>query len=142
MSGRRRSAAHRRADECVGVALIAPSIASAALPAGYDVQKIDSPNITVGGDFGIAMANVGDLNGDGKQDIVIGTDEHGGSAGTIFELSGADGSMIRSISSPDATGDTGTLPSFGSYVGGLADIGQLHRGNPGQTCGLATSRSA
>lgn len=122
----------------VGVALIAPSIASAALPAGYNVQKIDSPNITVGGDFGIAMANVGDLNGDGKEDIVIGTDEHGGSAGTIFELSGADGSTIRSISSPDATGDTGTLPSFGSYVGALADLGSCVGGTAGQTCGLAT----
>src|SRR4051794_4222169 len=83
-----------------GACLFGPSAASAALPAGYDVQKIDSPNITVGGDFGIAMTNVGDLNGDGKKDIVIGTDEHGGSAGTIFELSGADGSPIRSISAP------------------------------------------
>src|SRR5690349_19469259 len=105
------------------LALIAPSLASAALPLGYDVQKIDSPNVTVGGDFGIAMVSPGDLNGDGKADIVIGTDEHGGSAGTIFELSGADGSTIRTISSPDAAGDTGTLPSFGSYVGGLADMG-------------------
>jgi hypothetical protein len=124
-----------------GVCLIAPSLASAltaALPAGYDVQKIDSPNITSGGDFGIAMANVGDLNGDNKQDIVIGTDEHGGSAGTIFELSGTDGSLIRSVSSPDAAGDSGTLPSFGSYVGGLADLGSCAGGTAGQTCGLAT----
>jgi len=120
-----------------GASLIAPSLASAlnaSLPLGYDVQKIDSPNITVGGDFGIAMANVGDLNGDGKQDFVVGTDEHGGSAGTIYEMSGADGSLIRSISAPDATGDTGTLPSFGSYVGGLADIGSCPGGVKGQTC--------
>lgn len=120
-----------------GVSLLVPAASSAltaALPAGYDLQKIDSPNITVGGDFGIAMANVGDLNGDGKQDIVIGTDEHGGSAGTIFELSGADGSLIRSISAPDATGDTGTLPSFGSYVGALADLGSCPGGTAGQTC--------
>jgi FG-GAP repeat len=114
----------------VGLGVAVPSIASADLPAGYDVQKIDSPLPTAGGDFGIAMAKVGDLNGDGKQDIVIGTDEHGGSAGTIFELSGADGSLIRSISSPDAAGDTGTLPSFGSYVGGLPDIGGC-TSNPG-----------
>jgi hypothetical protein len=120
------------------LALIAPSFASAALPLGYDLQKVDSPNVTVGGDFGIAMVSPGDLNGDGKADIVIGTDEHGGSAGTIFELSGADGSTIRSISSPDAAGDAGTLPSFGSFVGGLADIGSCAGGTAGQTCSLAT----
>ena len=122
----------------VAVSLIAAPAASAALPLGYDVQKLDSPNVTVGGDFGIAMVIPGDLNGDGEADIVIGTDEHGGSAGTIFELSGADGSTIRSISSPDAAGDTGTLPSFGSYVGGLADLGSCAGGTAGQTCSLAT----
>ena len=114
------------------LALVLAPAASAALPLGYDVQKVDSPNVTVGGDFGIAMVSPGDLNGDGKKDIVIGTDEHGGSAGTIFELSGADGSPIRSISSPDAGTDAGgtTLPSFGSYVGGLPDIGGCTT-NPG-----------
>src|SRR5262245_26701579 len=119
-------------------AFVAAPSAMGALPLGYDVQKIDSPNVTVGGDFGIAMVSPGDLDGDGLADIVIGTDEHGGSVGTIFELSGADGSLIRTISSPDATGDTGTLPSFGSYVGGLADIGSCGGGTSGQTCGLAT----
>src|SRR5262245_33001284 len=87
-------------------AFVAAPSAMGALPLGYAVQKIDSPNVTVGGDFGIAVVSPGDLDGDGLDDIVIGTDEHGGSVGTIFELSGADGSLIRTISSPDATGDT------------------------------------
>jgi FG-GAP repeat len=121
-----------------GAALAAlPSVALGALPAGYDVQRVDSPNITVGGDFGIAMVSPGDLNGDGEQDIVIGTDEHGGSVGQIFVLSGEDGSTIRTINAPD-TGGTGTLESFGSYVGGLADLGSCSGGSPGTTCGLAT----
>jgi hypothetical protein len=131
MSGRSRSlltAASLTA--AVALALIGAPAASAALPLGYDVQKVDSPNVTIGGDFGIAMVSPGDLDGDGQQDILIGTDEHGGSAGTIFELSGADGTLIRSISSPDGTGDLGTLPSFGSYVGGLPDIGGC-TSNPG-----------
>src|SRR5262245_32000104 len=120
------------------LALIAAPAAPAALPLGYDVEKVDSPIPTNGGDFGIAMVSPGDLNGDNKADIVIGTDEHGGSAGTIFEISGADGSLIRTISSPDAAGDTGTKPSFGSYVGGLADLGSCPGGTPGQTCPNAT----
>jgi hypothetical protein len=121
-----------------GAALAAlPSVALGALPAGYNVQRVDSPNITVGGDFGIAMVTPGDLNGDGEQDIVIGTDEHGGSVGQVFELSGVDGSTIRIINAPD-TGGTGTLESFGSYVGGLADLGSCSGGSPGATCGLAT----
>jgi hypothetical protein len=137
MSGRIRSVL-AFASLSAAFSLIFASSSFAALPLGYDVQKVDSPNVTVGGDFGIAMISPGDLNGDGEDDIVIGTDEHGGSAGTIFELSGADGSTIRTISSPDATGDTGTLPSFGSYVGGLSDIGSCVGGTAGQTCGLAT----
>jgi FG-GAP repeat len=124
----------------LGLLILAPS-ASAALPVAYDVQKVDSPNPTVGGDFGIAMVNAGDLNGDGKHDIVIGTDEHGGSTGTIFEISGADGSPIRTISAPDldASNPPGnTLPSFGSYVGSLPDIGSCPGGASGVSCANPT----
>src|SRR5262245_39423294 len=112
--------------------LIFAQAASAALPAGYDVQRVDSPVITNTGDFGIAMANIGDINGDGEQDIVIGSDEHlGGTA--IFELSGADGSTIRSISAPD-TDPTGS-PSWGSYIGKLPDIGRCTSSpGPGNNC--------
>ena len=38
-------------------ALVAAPSALAALPLGYDVQTVDSPNVTVGGDFGIAMVS-------------------------------------------------------------------------------------
>src|SRR5690242_3249791 len=39
------------------LALIAAPAASAALPLGYNVQKVDSPTPTNGGDFGIAMVS-------------------------------------------------------------------------------------
>src|SRR6476620_1938614 len=96
---------------CLGL-LAGP--AAAKLPRQYIAQAVDSPTPTVGGDFGIAFVNGGDLNGDGKDDLIVGTDEHGGSTGNIFEMSGADGSEIRSIASPDPEG-TGTKNSFGSY---------------------------
>ena len=86
------------------------------LPRTYIAQSVDSPAPTIGGDFGIAFVNGGDLNGDNKDDLIVGTDEHGGSTGTIFEISGADGTAIRSIASPDPDG-AGTKASFGSYVG-------------------------
>ena len=94
------------------------------------MQKVDSPNITLGGDFGIAMVRPGDLNGDGKQDIV---DRHRRARRQRRDDLRAQRRgwlPIRSISSPDATGDLGTLPSFGSYVGGLPDIGRC-TSNPG-----------
>jgi FG-GAP repeat len=141
MEGRHRSMWSLVVGASALVLLALAQSASAALPAGYDVQKIDSPNITVGGDFGIAMVSPGDLDGDGEQDIVVGTDEHGGSVGQVFELSGADGSTIRTINAPD-TGGTGTLESFGSFVGGLADLGSCAGGSPGTTCGLATIGAA
>jgi FG-GAP repeat len=115
--------------------LAAPSLA--ALPRAYDVQRVDSPNPTVGGDFGIALVSVGDLNGDAEDDILVGTDEHGGSVGQVFVISGADGAPIRTINAPDP-GGTGTLPSFGSYVGKISDIGSCVGGTPGATCPLAT----
>src|SRR5215212_8605984 len=115
-------------------ALVLAAPAGAALPRTYQVQRVDSPNPTVGGDFGIALVNGGDLDGDGKDDIVVGTDEHGGSTGQIFVMSGADGSLIRTVNAPDTAGDTGTLTSFGSFVGKLPDIASCSGGTSGQQC--------
>lgn len=115
----------------------AASTASAAIPRTYKVQKVNSPSPTAGGDFGIGFVNVGDVNRDGKDDILVGTDEHGGGPGQVFVISGADSSTIRTISAPDP-GGSGTPSSFGSYVGKLADIGSCPGGSVGQTCPNAT----
>jgi len=115
-------------------ALVLAAPAGAALPRTYQVQRVDSPNPTVGGDFGIALVDGGDLSGYGKDDVIVGTDEHGGSTGQIFLLSGADGSTIRTINAPDTAGDTGTLTSFGSFVGKLPDIASCSGGTAGQQC--------
>ncbi len=119
------------------VAAVTAPAAHAKLPRTYQVLKVDSPSPTVGGNFGIAFVNGGDLNGDGKDDLIVGTDEHGGSTGTIFEISGADGRPIRTIASPDPDG-SGTKASFGSYVGSIADIGSCPGGVAGDPCPNAT----
>jgi len=130
----------------VVAALVMASLAFAApatakLPRTYQVQNVDSPNPSVGGDFGIGFVNTGDVNGDGKDDILVGTDEHGGGPGQVFVISGADGSTIRTISSPDP-GGAGTPASFGSFVGKISDIGSCPTGASGQTCPNATIGAA
>jgi hypothetical protein len=101
--------------------LVGAGSAVGALPRGYSVQRVDSPTPTAGGNFGIGFVNVGDLNRDGADDLLVGTDEHGGSEGQVFVISGKDGKAIRTINPPDVS-TTGTKASFGSYVGKLDDI--------------------
>src|SRR5262245_2091061 len=89
------------------VALAPPALA--ALPRTYQVLTVRNPLVdsdtatATEGRFGVALLNSGDLNADGRDDIIVGTDEHGGAfAGVVFEISGADGSIIRRLNPPDA----------------------------------------
>src|SRR5919206_3119102 len=84
------------------LALAAAGVAQAALPRTYQVQRVDSPNPTAGGDFGIGFVNTGDVNHDGKDDLLVGTDEHGGGPGQVFVVSGAGGAAIRTIAAPES----------------------------------------
>jgi hypothetical protein len=103
------------------------------LPRTYQVQPIDTPTPATNANFGLAMVNIGDVNGDGKDDLVVGTDEHGGSISPVHVLSGADGTEIYSVSAPDPN-VSGSAVGFGSYVGKLPDIGSCPGGVHGQDC--------
>ena len=87
--------------------------AAQGLPRTYTATAVSSPAPTAAGRFGVALVNAGDLNADGKDDILVGTDEHGGGPGQVFVISGANGSTIRTINAPDP-GGTGTPSSFGA----------------------------
>jgi hypothetical protein len=93
---------------------------------------VDSPAPVVGGNFGIGFVNAGDLNHDGVDDLLVGTDEHGGGTGGVFEISGKDGSLIRTLTDPNPQASPN--PAFGSYVGKLGDIGSCPGGTAGQIC--------
>ena len=133
------------------VALAPPAMA--ALPRTYQVLTVRNPLVdsetatATEGRFGVAMLNAGDLNADGKDDIIVGTDEHGGAfAGVVFLISGADGSVIRRLNPPDA-GGAGNGAAWGSYIGKIginsssapfSDLGSCPGGTANTICGNAT----
>lgn len=90
----------------------------AALPRTYEVQRVDSPAPTEAGNFGRALATVGDVNGDGKDDMLVGNDKHGRRTGQVFVISGANGSLIRQLQLPDNdTVGSDRRSGFGAAVG-------------------------
>lgn len=71
-----------------------------------------------GDGFGYAVAGVGDLNGDGRAEVLVGAPGHdsaGPGAGRVYILSGADGSILR-FHDGDTTGGR-----MGSGVTGIGD---------------------
>jgi len=67
---------------------------------------INDPNESEGNRFGYAVAGLGDVNGDGVPDMIIGVPKYNASdalpdVGTAYIFSGADGSLIRQLNSPD-----------------------------------------
>lgn len=134
-------------------AAAAPSFAT--LPRTYDVQRVDSPAPVQAGNFGRALAVVGDVNADGKQDMLVGNDKHGTRAGQVFVISGADGSQVRELQRPDTDAvGSGRPAGFGAAVGKVGfnqatgpfyDIGSCPGGDssdPDPTCDAATVGAA
>jgi hypothetical protein len=94
-----------------------PDVGTAYIFSGADgslIRELDSPDQTANGRFGTAVANAGDVNGDGVSDVLIGAP----GAGRAYVLDGATGALIRTITSPVAE----KLPSFGSAVAGGGDF--------------------
>lgn len=71
-------------------------------------------------DFGISVARLGDINGDGKPDFIVGAPDNSpdgiGWAGSAFVYSGADGSLLYQVNGTDRANHLGTS------VAGLGDI--------------------
>jgi hypothetical protein len=84
---------------------------------GCEIFEVEGE--AVGDRFGHAVASAGDVNGDGRRDILVGaiTNDHRGlNSGRAYIFSGLDGALIRELNA-EAAGD-----QFGSGVGGLGDV--------------------
>jgi len=72
---------------------------------GTLLRTLIAPDVIQGGRFGETVAGIGDVDNDGISDLAVGasgvTDAGLKHAGRVYLFSGADGTLIRSISSPD-----------------------------------------
>jgi hypothetical protein len=105
---------------------------------GDDVRVIFGPEVTADGDetligidtprFGAAVDAAGDLNGDGKDDLVIGAGQAENAPGAVFVVYGGDGSAPILVDDLDAAAGRRLMPVasddefFGEAVRGVGDV--------------------
>jgi hypothetical protein len=105
------------------------------------LHTLDTPNPQANAEFGHSLA-VGDVDGDGKADTVVGAPEEdvGGNAdqGRAYVFSGADGSLLLTLDSPnpEADGEFGYSVAVGDVGDGYVNDGCPAVGDPetGEDC--------
>ena len=125
--------------------LVAPPVLAAGngLPRTYNVQRIDSPQPEDSGLFSLSLNVAGDLNGDGRQDLISPQVAGFNTQGRVYVFSGADGGPIDTITAPDPSG-VGANAQFGLLGTGkvgvnrssapFSDLGSCPGGSSGATC--------
>jgi hypothetical protein len=81
---------------------------------GSLLRELDGPD--PGGRFGWCIDGVGDVNGDGSDDLVVGSPGEGPSQGAVRVYSGADGSVLYHVPG------SATLAHLGEVVAGVGDV--------------------
>jgi hypothetical protein len=104
----------RRAPLAIGLLLIISAMGIAALMLIPEVVEIANPTPQAGAAFGAAVAGLDDVDGDGVSDVAVGAP----GANRVHILSGADRSVIRTITDPDGL----TGKQFGFAVANVGDV--------------------
>lgn len=97
---------------------------------GALIYTLVSPHEDNYGYFGFSVSSVADINGDGYADIVIGAyrenlPSNPTDSGAVYVFSGADGSLLRTLTSPNKE----TSGWFGRSVSGIPDVNGDGRGD-------------
>ena len=77
---------------------------------------LELPGPAPGSEFGWCIDGVGDVNGDGSDDLVVGSPGEGPSQGAVRVYSGADGSILYHVPG------SATLAQLGETVAGVGDV--------------------
>ena len=78
-----------------------------------EVTRIGNPNSATDAAFGTSVAGIGDVNGDGIGDLVVGAP----GLDKVWIISGKDRSVLRTVGDPDGL----SKYQFGSSVVGVGD---------------------
>lgn len=93
-----------------------------AQPTEEPDRVYEAPAPTEGEGFGASIAEAGDVDGDGQPDLLVGAPrasvQDRSRAGRVYLLSGTDGAVIRTITSPQPEVDG----LFGYAVAGVGDV--------------------
>ena len=89
---------------------------------GTQLLTLDDPIPQVGAGFGITVAGVGDVNGDGRPDVAVGAFGQdvgeNKNQGQAFVFSGADGTPLLTLDNPAPQGTAW----FGAALAGVGDV--------------------
>lgn len=113
--------------------IFSPGNGYARVYSGANGTVLLTLNGSAAGDrFGISVGGAGDVNGDGRPDLVVGADQQAsGGAGYVRVLSGFDGSVIHTLNGAVANS------FFGASVDGLGNVDGV--GNPEIILGVPSS---
>ena len=122
---------------------LALTVAGSALAeVSFESIALDNPTPQANAEFGFAVAGVGDVNGDGVPDVLVGAPRQNVGPGNYwqgraFVFSGADGSPLHTLNNPGAP----SRAEFGYAVAGAGDVNgdgvpDLLVGAPGQNVGV------
>jgi len=82
----------------VAVVLLSPVLTNAQVPVLVpEVTRIGNPNPATNAEFGTSVAGIGDVNGDGIGDLIVGSP----GLDKVSIISGKDQSVLRTVGDPD-----------------------------------------